>query len=1335
MNAVDLSDKQTEPVDLLADSTLEKRALNKPESLSGNVIAQIESEIGTKFTCISCLCEHLPDHSHDCIHAKSFTNYHNFDLQGHTNLLILPSQNAFQNLKHYYQCKKKAPATTSACIVVPKYYGRRYGFMKSMKLLKSYDCNVFCNAARMHAECRSDGMALIDIWHDKPAEMKVSSASDKSKALQSLLRGKLEKRDANFFLDTGATHNFVSTEFVRRHNFDVRKADALVHCAGNSESCSVSGMIRLRVCIQTLKAELDFYVIDLPPNLDACLGDYWLAKHEAHLSYKQQHVQLKKGKRWHTLDFERYEFLPSPPERANACLLSAMQVKKTLKKEQCMTFLVNVSQIEETGEKTEPHDLKMENSLRGFESVFDPLPPGLPPDRGVTHTIDTGNSPPVSRSMYRLSIKEKQEVEAQVKDLLDKGFIQPSRSPYGSPVLFVQKKDGGLRMCVDYRALNSVTRKDKYPLPRIDDLLDRMHGSKIFSSLDLQSGYHQIRIDPADVPKTAFRTHQGLFEFKVLSFGLTNAPAAFQREMNRLFADMPFVLVYLDDILIHSANEAEHKQHLRQVLQVLKLNKLYAKRSKCFFFMPSMKFLGHVISADGVSVDPAKIDVILSWPSPKDASEMRSFLGLGNHFKRFVQGYSKLTAPLVELTKPSKSFDYDRNVEAQTAFEHLKQCLTSAPVLALADVNLPFEVICDASGFGCGAVLQQRGRAVAYYSYRMNKHECNYSTGEQELLAVIKALTHWRYYLEGATKVTIMTDHMPNTFLSSKPAVQLTRRQVHWQEFLARFDFTWEYVKGKANVADPLSRNPAFLSTLCTVTGTLSPDDHEMIPKLKENANDLASQIRTGYDLDPWFQKPQNVANLSHENEIWTRGGLIVVPDANDLRKQIISLHHDTPFAGHFMKEKTVNLIRQSYWWPGMSRDVQNFVQSCDSCQRNKTSPMKPAGLLQPLPVPRFRWERVSVDLITHLPPTKQGHTAIVVFVDALSKMVHFAPAWDDMGSEEFAHLFLREVFRRHGLPRFIVSDRGSIFTSVFFTKVSELLGIKQCLSTAFHPQSDGQTERTNRTLEDMLRHFVSPTQDDWDLRLPCCEFAVNNAWNAATGNTPFFLNHGDHPRSPVSSDVYCNLPGAKSFEERVNEAIARARNCMAAAAERMKKNADEKRRELHFEVGDKVLLSTKNLKLALVGTPKMKAKFVGPFEILQRIGTVAYKLKLPESMSRLHPCFHVSLLKQYHDGGRVDLVPPPALTVDGELEYFIEKVVTHRDLPNNRSEYLVKWEGYGPEENSWLPKHEIENTVALENYLSQLADSEKPAARLTKSSDDQAVPTRYSQRLKKRRI
>ena len=415
----------------------------------------------------------------------------------------------------------------------------------------------------------------------------------------------------------------------------------------------------------------------------------------------------------------------------------------------------------------------------------------------------------------------------------------------------------------------------------------------------------------------------------------------------------------------------------------------------------SAKFLGYVISAEGVSVDPTKIETILNWPEPKDSSDVRSFLGLGNHFKRFIQGYSKLTSALVELTKPSVKFNFNENEAAQNAFKQLKTCLTEAPVLALPAVNEPFEMVCDASGFGCGAVLKQNDEAIAYYSYRMNERERNYSVGEQELLAVVKAFQYWRCYLEGATKVTVITDHMPNTFLTSKPAVQLTRRQVHWQEILSQFDLERQYTKGKANVADPLSRNAAFLNVL-------SANEMKYAPDLSKTANHLLNEVKSGYEKDPWFQIQRNSASLTFEDGFFMKGKLIVVPNVGNLKIFIISQHHDLPFAGHFAIEKTLRLVRQGYWWPLMKKDVDTFVRSCPSCQQNKVSSLKPAGLLQPLPVPEFRWERISVDLITHLPMTKQGHTAIVVFVDAFSKMVHFAPVWDDMGSEEFANVFMR---------------------------------------------------------------------------------------------------------------------------------------------------------------------------------------------------------------------------------------------------------------------------------------------------------------------------------------
>ncbi|KAL3153599.1 hypothetical protein ABBQ32_14155 [Trebouxia sp. C0010 RCD-2024] len=420
--------------------------------------------------------------------------------------------------------------------------------------------------------------------------------------------------------------------------------------------------------------------------------------------------------------------------------------------------------------------------------------------------------------------------------------------------------------------------------------------------------------------------------------------------------------------------------------------------------------------------------------------------------------------------------------------------------------------------------MNKKQRLVAFHSYKFGSAELNYPTGEKELLAVITALRQWRCHLEGAGKVVVVTDHKPNTFLDRKPYVQLSSRQVHWQQFLSRFDFTWEYCKGCANVADPVSRNPALLNAVIA----LSPVGSEGVP------GSLLQRIRDGYASDKWFDNAKHTEQLTFADGVWSKDNLVVVPDVDDLRQRCLSLHHDTPFAGHLGHDRTVQLVQQCFWWPGLDGDVRRYVSTCDHCQRNKSSNEKPAGLLQPLPVPEFRWQRVTVDFIQDLPETKAGHTAVAVFVDRLSKMVHFAPAWNNMGAEEFAQILMTNIFRLHGVPVFLVSDRDKLLTSKFFARVSELLGVEQRMSTASHPQTDGQTERANKTLEDMLRHFVNPAQTDWDVKLACCEFAVNIAWNRATGSTPFFLNYGDHPRTPVNVDVVTPLPAANAFVGRV---------------------------------------------------------------------------------------------------------------------------------------------------------------------------------------------------------
>jgi hypothetical protein len=582
--------------------------------------------------------------------------------------------------------------------------------------------------------------------------------------------------------------------------------------------------------------------------------------------------------------------------------------------------------------------------------------------------------------MYRLSPLEEAEVKRQVTDLLAKGMIEPSTSPYGAPILFVGKKDGTLRMCVDYRALNAITVKNRYPLPRIDDLFDRLSGCSVFSSLDLQQGYNQIKIAPEDVPKTAFRTPLGHFQFKVLCFGLTNAPATFQAVMNRVLAPYinRFVVVYLDDILIYSRNAEEHAEHLRLVLQALRSHKLQCRLAKCDFNRPEIAYLGHIVGRNGIRVDPKKIETVRTWPQPKTATELRSFLGLTNYFRRFVQGYSSLVACMNELLRQHVPFRW--GPDQQAAFDRLKLLLTTAPVLRLPDFSKPFEVITDASVNGTGAVLMQEGHPIAFASKKLSPAERNYTTGEQELLAVINALKEWRCYLESTTECTLVTDHNPLTYLQGQPV--LSRRQARWMEYLSRFHYRWLYRPGRVNVADPLSRNPMLL----LLTGAEA--DEPSIPE------ELARKTAA----DEWFTSAKHTVGLTRRPDgTWTKTSkagetVAVVPNCRALRRRIIRECHDTPTAGHPGITRTTENVNRTFWWPTLARDVEEYVRACDACQRNKARSGKTPGLLQPLPIPNQPWESVSVDFIPALPPTPRGHNSIAVFVDRLTKMVRMAP-------------------------------------------------------------------------------------------------------------------------------------------------------------------------------------------------------------------------------------------------------------------------------------------------------------------------------------------------------
>ena len=462
--------------------------------------------------------------------------------------------------------------------------------------------------------------------------------------------------------------------------------------------------------------------------------------------------------------------------------------------------------------------------------------------------------------MFRYSPAERKEIEEQVEYLLKRGLITESSSPFGAPVLFVPKPNGTLRMCIDYRGLNKLTRKNSYPMPRVDDLLDQLRGARLFSAIDLMQGYYHIRIKPEDCEKTAFRTPQGLYELKVLPFGLANAPAVFQTLMNKTFSQQIWksVLVYLDDILVYSKTPEDHLTHLREVFKILRTQKFFRRLHKYHFNDTEMKYLGHLISSDGVRTDPDKVEKVKEWPRPTIVQEVRAFLGLANYFKKFMQGYSQMVSPLTDLTRTKKAWNWtDKCTEA---FERVKYCLTHAPVLRMPDFSKPFEVVADASKYASGGVLLQEGQPIAFDSRKFNKAELNYTVSEQEMLALVRAVQTWRCYLEGS-KFTLVTDHCPNTFLKTQPT--LNWQQARWSEILQPYDFKWEYRPGRTNVADPLSRipvgkvetmgEPGCASALCAICGPSY--DQVAVPRLEATSSSLIWRLVDRYATDAEFQK------------------------------------------------------------------------------------------------------------------------------------------------------------------------------------------------------------------------------------------------------------------------------------------------------------------------------------------------------------------------------------------------------------------------------------------------------------------------------------------------
>lgn len=1185
----------------------------------------------------------------------------------------------------------------------------------------------------------------------------LKTATDERALLK--LEGKIQDQKATLLVDCGASGNFISKDFISQakipsrilnnRSHEVRLADGTpVKTTGTVEDVSVQ--------VGSFTDKMSFEVLKLN-SYDAIIGMPWLSKHNPVIDWKSKSVKLKMTDSVHLLqssgvsaknevkedEVKQIGFLgatrllngkakaPKPKQfslksRVRRVKLKSLKQQANRSESQKLNAVVIEERVEEDLiQKKEGAVVTLvgpaKEIVEEFKDLFpEDLPRRLPPKREVDHKIELipGQTPP-SRAPYRMSPKEMKELKLQLDDNLARGFIRPSKSPYGAPILFVPKKSGESRMCVDYRALNRITVKNKYPLPRTEDLFDQLRGARVFSKIDLRSGYNQIRIHEDDIQKTAFRSRYGHFEWLVMPFGLTNAPATFMYLMQKIFHHLldVCVVVFLDDILIYSKNQQEHEQHLKEVLRILRRNQLYAKLSKCELFQDQVVFLGHVVSAKGISMEQDKIKAIEDWPACKSVTEVRSFLGLAGYYRRFIKQFSQICAPLTDLLKKAQAFEW--RPEHQDSMNKLKAAVQSAPVLISPDPSKTYVVTTDASGYAIGASLSQdvgNGlQPIAFMSKKMLDAEKNYPVHEQELLAVICALREWRHYLHGS-HFKIRTDHRSLRYLQTQP--HLSARQTRWMEFLQQFDFEIEYQEGKTNVvADALSRRPDHLNEI------------NVLNKSEVKNDELLTQIKECYQKDRItsealrvLKQGKSFQSLVIKDDLLLKDSRIYVPNYQSLKVKLLQEAHDSPIAGHVGSVKTIELVSRDYYWPNMHREIQEYVATCRKCQTNKPSHQHPMGLLQPLDIPENRWEQVSMDLITQLPRTRQGHDAIVVFVDKLTKMVHVAATTTDVSAPELARIFTKEVVRLHGIPKSIVSDRDPRFTSNFWKSLFKLTGTKLAMSTAFHPQSDGQTERVNRTLEDMLRAYVNYRQDDWDEYLVSAEIAINNSAQSSTKFSPFFMNYGFHPNFPLRQKLKANNPTAEDVFQTLSSTLEQAKLNLQRAQQRQSHYANLKRREVEFEVGDRVYLSTENLRIEN-RAPKLASKFIGPFRIIKKINKVAYELELPESM-KIHPVFHVSKLKKDKDGSaafparKYDERHPPIVTEEGEEEFEVEQVVDKRIRKRGRkgksvTEYLVLWKGYPEHERTWQTADDLRNAqAAIGEYENSIQENNKSVSR-----------------------
>ena len=817
----------------------------------------------------------------------------------------------------------------------------------------------------------------------------------------------------------------------------------------------------------------------------------------------------------------------------------------------------------------------------------------------IKHKINTGDAHPIKQQPRRLPLTKRDDVDREIQRLLDCGIIEASKSPWASPIVPVTKKDGSTRLCIDYRALNNVTIKDSYPLPRIDDSLDALRGSKWFSVLDLSSGYFQVQMEETDKEKTAFTSTKGLFQFNVMAMGLCNGVATFQRLMEYILAGLNWqtCLIYIDDIIVFADSFESHLARLSQVLDRIAEQGLKVSPKKCFLFQRRVSFLGHIVSTEGISADPTKIESVKTWPSPKTITDVRSFMGTCSYYRRFIKDFAAIARPMHKLTEKNCPFNWTE--ECETAFQKLKITLITAPVLGFPDMSKHFLLDTDASGFGIGAVLSQvtdgKEVVIAYFSKALSKAQRQYCVTRRELLAVILGVKHFHHYLYG-TRFIVRTDHGSLTWLLrfKNPEGQMAR----WLQMLNTYNFEIIHRPGRQHGnADGLSRRPCFPCNYCS-----RQDQKEMNSSSNETIEHLyrtkKQESKSTPSLDDdnfmfWFQHKSNeemqmaqtkdlvllkLYNLKMENKdrpdwadvsienvklkkYWSQWDRILLINNVLYRKwinttteenilqlllpevwknDVMKMLHDDPQSGHLGIHRTVSRAQNRFYWVDYKPDIIKWVHNCTICNSRKQPHRKAKSKMKQYCV-GAPMERVALDLIGPLPLSHKGNKYVLIVSDYFTKWAEGYPI-PDMETTTIVDNFVTNFVCRFGVPRQIHTDQGRQFESGLFKELCKKFSIDKTRTTAFRPQSDGLVERFNRTLEDILSKYVSQNQKDWDEQLPWALMAYRSSEHDTTKFSPCMLMLGREIELPVDL-IYGPHPQSEEFPDETQAVFAYSDN------------------------------------------------------------------------------------------------------------------------------------------------------------------------------------------------